>query len=79
MKPDRRITETGFITNTRRITAEKGLKNKAVAQRIGITEKQFSNLMNGRRIIKDVDVIAIASALDVTPNDLFGIYPKKDS
>ena len=59
--------------NIRNIIAEKGLKNKAVAQRAGFSEKQFSALMNGRRTIKDVDVVAIANALDVTPNELFGI------
>lgn len=58
--------------NTKRIIADKGLKHKAVAERAGFTDKQFSALMNNRRIIKDMDVVAIANALEVTPNDLFG-------
>lgn len=58
--------------NTKRIIADKGLKHKAVAKRAGFTDKQFSALMNNRRIIKDTDVVAIANALEVTPNDLFG-------
>ena len=57
--------------NTKRIIAEKGLKNRAVAARAGFSEKQFSALLNHRRVIKDVDVVAIASALEVTPNELF--------
>lgn len=58
--------------NTKKIIASKGLKRKAVAERAGFSEKQFSALLNNRRIIKDLDVVAIANALDVTPNDLFG-------
>lgn len=64
-----------IAANTKRIIADKGLKQRAVAAKAGFSEKQFSALMTGRRIIKDVDVMAIAIALDATPNDLFG-YPK---
>lgn len=65
-----------IAANTKRIIADKGLKQRAVAAKAGFSEKQFSALMTGRRIIKDVDVMAIAIALDTTPNDLFG-YPAK--
>lgn len=65
-----------IAANTKRIIADKGLKQRAVAAKAGFSEKQFSALMNGRRIIKDIDVMAIAIALDTTPNDLFG-YPVK--
>ncbi len=58
-------------TNTKRIISERGLKQCAVAARAGYSDKQFSALLNGRKIIKDTDVIAIANALDVTPNELF--------
>lgn len=61
-----------IATNTKRIIADKGLKQKAVAAKAGFSDKQFSALMTGRRIIKDVDVMAIAIALDATPNELFG-------
>ncbi len=63
-----------IAANTKRIIADRGLKQRAVAVKAGFSEKQFSALMNGRRIIKDTDVMAIAIALDATPNDLFG-YP----
>lgn len=65
-----------IAANTKRIIADRGLKQRAVAAKAGFSEKQFSALMNGRRIIKDIDVMAIAIALDATPNDLFG-YPAK--
>lgn len=57
--------------NTRRIINERGLKNNAIAKKAGFSEKQFSAILTHRRVIKDVDVIAIANALEVTPNELF--------
>lgn len=68
------MTDSRIAANTKRIISEKGLKQRAVAAKAGFSEQQFSALMTGRRIIKDVDVMAIAIALDTTPNDLFG-YP----
>lgn len=59
--------------NVELIIADKGLKKKSVAIKAGYTKQQFSNLMNGRKIIKPDDIIKIANALEVTPNDLFGI------
>lgn len=58
--------------NTRRIIAQKGLKNGAVAARAGYSEKQFSAILCKRRVVKDVDIIAISEALGVTPNELLG-------
>lgn len=68
-----------IVTNTRRIIADKGLKQRAVAAKAGFSEKQFSALMTGRRIIKDTDVMAIAIALDATPNDLFGYSAERNT
>ena len=59
-----------FAENTRKIIESRGLKQRAVAQKAGFSAQQFSALLNNRKVIKDVDVIAIANALDVTPNDL---------
>lgn len=58
--------------NTKRIIEEKGLKKGAVAQKAGYTAQQFSDILNHRKVVRDVDVAAIANALEVTPNDLFG-------
>lgn len=57
--------------NTKRIISEKGMKHKAIAAKIGMNEKQFSNLLNGRKIIRDTDIEALSVALNVTPNELF--------
>lgn len=60
------------VENTRRIIAQKGLKNGAVAARAGYTEKQFSAILCRRRAVRDTDIIAISEALEVTPNELLG-------
>ena len=65
------MIQSAIADNTRRIIAERGLKNRAVAERAGFSEKQFSAILNKRRVVRDIDVFAIAQALDVTPNELF--------
>ena len=65
-----------FIENTRRIIKQRGYKDKAIAEKIGVSANQFSSMMNNRKIITVVDVMAIANALEVTPNELFGIGDK---
>ena len=57
--------------NVRRIIQERGMKNKAVAEKAGYSESQFSAILSNRRVIKAIDVAAISDALGVTPNDLF--------
>lgn len=66
------MTHTAVADNTKRIIEGRGLKQRVVAERAGFSIQQFSALLNHRKVIKDVDIIAIANALDVTPNDLFG-------
>lgn len=72
------MIESAIATNTKRIIKEMGLKQNVVAQRVGLTPANFSNLLHGRKVIKDTDVAAIADALGVTPNELFGV-PNSDS
>lgn len=66
--------KSAIAENTKDIIKNRGLKQCAVAERAGYPAHVFSNMMCGRKIITDMDVIAIASALDVSPNDLFGFY-----
>lgn len=58
--------------NIRRIIMSKGLKQKVVAVRAGLTPQQFSDMLNGRRNIYDEDILHISMALEVSPNELFG-------
>ena len=59
------------MKNNKRLIEVKGLKQCAVANKAGFSEQEFSNMLNGRKIIKAEDVAVIAGALDATPNDLF--------
>lgn len=49
----------------------KGLKRRAVAKAAGYSEMQLSAMLHGRRNIRDVDILAIAKALDVGVAELF--------
>lgn len=55
------------------IIENKGLKKCKVAQRANIPPQMLSEMLNGRRIIKACDIPKIAKALEVDPNDLYGI------
>ena len=57
--------------NARRIIEERGLKQVRVAERANIPAKVFNHLLCGRKVMRDIEIIAIANALDVTPNELF--------
>jgi len=56
----------------------KGLKHGAIAKKAGYSRQQFSYMLHGRKIITSDDVLRIAEALDVTPNELFGIKKSND-
>lgn len=57
--------------NVRKIIEYRCLKQSLVAKRAGYTPQSFNNMLNGRKIITDVDVLNIANALDVDVNTLF--------
>lgn len=56
--------------NIQAIITERGLKQVAVAQKAGLTEQAFSEMLNGKRIIKINNLAKLAFALNVEPNDL---------
>ncbi len=57
--------------NIVRIINDKGMKQCAVAERAGFSKQQFSDMLNGRKIIKPCDAYAISETLGVTMNDLY--------
>ena len=59
--------------NIKRLLSERGVKQKSVALKAGLSVRVFSAMLNGRRIIKPCDVLVIAETLGVEPNDLYGI------
>ena len=54
-----------------RIIGAKGMKQYVVAQRAGMSAQMLTDIINGRRLIKANDIVALSRALEVTPNDLF--------
>lgn len=62
---------TVVIPNIRRIINERGLKQCALAEKAGYTKQQFNAMLTGRKLITDVDICKITSALDVDANALF--------
>ena len=65
--------KSAIAENVKKIIRKKCLKQGALAEKAGYDCKKFSNMLNGRKVITDVDVIKIANALEVAPNDLYGI------
>lgn len=55
------------------IVMKRGMKQGAVAEKAGFSPREFSDMLNGRRIIKVSDILKIAYVLGVTPNELFGV------
>ena len=51
--------------------ALKRLSKVQVPKAAGYNKQQFSDMLNGRKIIKPCDALAIAEALNVTMNDLY--------
>ncbi len=55
----------------KRIIAQKGLVQKKVAFRAGLTEQQLSDMLNDRKIIRAVDLFDLADALGVEVQELY--------
>lgn len=61
------------IANTvKRIVKRSELKQKVIAERCGYTEKQFSSVINGRKLITAEDIVKLCNGLGITPNELYG-------
>ena len=53
------------------IINDRGLKQKSVAEKLGVSAQSFNDMLKGRRIIKAVEIERIAQVLQVEPNELF--------
>ena len=47
------------------------MKQCVVAERAGFSEAEFSNMLNGRKLLRVEHIPEIANALGISPNDLF--------
>lgn len=57
--------------NVKRIISESGMKQYAIARKIGYTSQELTDMIYGRRIIKISDIPKFCSALDVDVGMLF--------
>ncbi|MBE6722721.1 MAG: helix-turn-helix transcriptional regulator [Ruminococcaceae bacterium] len=60
-------------SNIQRIICEKGLLQKRVAELAGFAPQAFSEMLHGRKTLKAQYIPSIAKALNVTPNEVFGV------
>lgn len=60
-----------LINNINYIIRQKKLRKCAVAKTAGFSKQQFSDMLNGRKIIRAEYIPQIAYALDVTVAELF--------
>ncbi|MDR1668815.1 MAG: helix-turn-helix transcriptional regulator [Oscillospiraceae bacterium] len=56
--------------NARRIIREKCLRQDLLAPKVGLHPKTFNALLNGRKIMREENITALAHALGVTPGEL---------
>ena len=63
--------------NVKRIIAERGLRQSAVAEWAGFSKQQFNDMLRGRKVIKPCDIMAISNALGVSVLKLFATEEKK--
>lgn len=57
----------------KKIIKSKGYKQYAVGVKAGYSKRVFNDMLNERKRITDVDILNIANALEVSPNDLYEI------
>lgn len=62
---------SALAVGIKRNMVEKGLYQKSIAERSGFTEQQFSDMLNGRKVIRAEYLPAIAKAIGVSISDLF--------
>lgn len=54
------------------------MKQKVIAERAGFTPQEFSNILNDRRKLLRVEHMpAIAAAMEVDVNELYGMHGKE--
>ena len=64
--------------NVKKIIDDRCLKQSAVATKAGYSIQAFNDMLNGRRVIKAMDIQVIANTLEVDANVLLGMKYKKE-
>ena len=60
-----------IINHIKQLITDKGLKQKYVAEQMGLSQNDFSNMMNGRKEFKVEYVVPLCKALGISANELF--------
>jgi plasmid maintenance system antidote protein VapI len=60
-----------FADGLSRIISEKGLKQVWVAEKAGLTPKELSDMLNGRKLIKACDIVRLAAATETGIEEIF--------
>ena len=58
-------------SNVARIIEKKGFKQKAIAERMGITNQMLSDMLNGRKAIRPEDSLLLMNALGINASELY--------
>lgn len=62
-----------IIENIKKLVKESDIKQGAIARRAGFTDQSFSDMMNGRKLLRAEYIPQIAIALGKTVNEIYGI------
>ena len=68
------ITYSNIITNIKKLIKNKGLKQSFVAKQAGFNSQSFSDILNGRKLLRVEHLPELADALEV---EIEGFFRKK--
>jgi len=57
--------------NIKNIIEDRSLKQSAIAKKAGFSTQEFNAMLNGRRLIKAIEMVSIMDVLNVDANTLF--------
>lgn len=61
------------LETLRKVRREKKFSQEYIAEELNITQKAYSDIENGKTILKNDIIIKLISILDLSPNDLCSI------
>ena len=62
---------TPLAQEIRKLMEKKGLQEKEIAEKVGYTSKELSDMLNGQKLIRACDIPRLAYALKVTANEIY--------
>ena len=74
---DIKSSNTVVAENIKHIIEDRSLKQSAIAKKAGFSTNEFNAMLNGRRLIKAIEMVSIMDVLEIDANTLF--RTKKES